>query len=492
MSETDALLKGIPSFGTDLDVIIIGAGISGINTAYRLQTELPAGTTYAILEGRDALGGTWDLFKYPGIRSDSDISTFGFPWFPWRKPTSLASAAEIKDYMRKAAEQYGIDRQIRYHHHVHSANWDTPSKRWHLSVSINDAPPTTFTARFLLLGTGYYDYTTPLQAIIPSISTFSGEVVHPQFWPSTFSPEGKHIAIIGSGATAVTLLPTLAPVAKHVTMIQRSPSYIFSIPLHTPLVTFLFKILPASVAHAINRTRWLIRSAMIQLTCRLFPETAKKNLRKATEAQLPPDIKYDPHFKPRYNPWEQRLCACVDGDFFAAFRSGKAGVVTGVIKEVKEKEIVMEDGQVVKPDVIVTATGLKLRFGGGIRFSVDEEEVKWNERFAWRASMVEGVPNLVFLMGYEQWSWTLGADASTRLFVRVWKEMVRRGKEVVMPRVEGEMEQRGMMGLSSTYLKTQYETLPKAGGGLWGPKRNYLNDIWKARFARIAKGLVFS
>ncbi|KAK4184345.1 hypothetical protein QBC35DRAFT_525581 [Podospora australis] len=476
---------------TNLDVLIIGAGISGINAAYRLQTEGPAGLTYAILEGRDSLGGTWDLFRYPGIRSDSDVYTFSFAWNPWKHKGTMASGDELKEYMTKSAQSQGIDQHILYRHQVLSANWRSDIAKWEFQVSHpGSSSPSIFRSRFVLLGTGYYDYKTPLETSIPGLSTFTGKIIHPQFWPKDYDYTNKHVVVIGSGATAVTIVPAMAPTVKRVTMLQRSPSYIFPLPSNPWITALLFAILPAKWAHYLNRLMWLWRSYLTTLVCRKFPALAKLVFRHVAVTSLPPSIPWDPHFKPKYNPWDQRVCACVDGDFFAALRSGKADVVTGAIKKITEKTIELESGESLQPDAIVTATGLKLRFGGGIKFSIDGKEFNWADKYAWRAAMLQDVPNLVFLTGYETASWTLGADVSAKLFVRVLHKMERLDAKVVVPQVEEgvKMAEKPMMSLSSTYLKTMREVLPKGGDGVWAPKSNYFADMAGAKWGGIGEG----
>lgn len=474
------------------DIIIVGAGISGINTAYRIQTEAPAHLNYVILEGRESLGGTWDLFRYPGIRSDSDIFTFGFPWSPWENGESLAAGDKIRNYIERSARSAGIDRNIRYQHSVTSADWSSDTKRWMLRVNVPGQPqPVVFEARFVILGTGYYDYETPLQATIPGIQNFGGKVLHPQFWPEDYDYTGKDVVVIGSGATAVTMLPSMAGSARRVTMLQRSPGYIFPLPSTSLLTSLLFMLLPATTAHLINRVVWLFKSYVTTLVCQRCPGLAKSLIRRRTIRELPPDISWDPHFKPRYNPWEQRFCACMDGDFFAALRSGKADVVTDRIRTVTDKTIELQSGATLHPDVIVTATGLKLMFGGGIVFRVDGRSFDVADKFAWKAVMLQDVPNLFFITGYENASWTLGADVSARLFVRILRRLDEVGASAVVPRLDGseDMPARPMMSLTSTYLENAGRVLPKGGTGHWGPKSNYFLDMAGARWGSISKDL---
>lgn len=492
----DTIYRETPSIEADgalfFDAIIIGAGISGINAAYRLQTDGPADLSYVILEGRDSIGGTWDLFRYPGIRSDSDIFTFGFPWSPWKRNESLPAGDKIKDYILSSAQSQGIDHHICYRHSVQAANWSTKRRNWELQVSVaGEQKPVTFRSRFVLLGTGYYDYETPLQTEIPGIENFGRKVIHPQFWPEDYDYTNQDVVVIGSGATAVTIVPSMAEKARNVTMLQRSPGYVFSLASNSVLAAFLFAILPSSTAHFLNRIIWLFRSYLTTLFCRSCPGLAKRVIKRVTIGQLPPDISWDPHFKPRYNPWEQRFCACMNGDFFASLRSGKADVKTDKIRRVTERSIELESGATLKPDVIVTATGLKLRFGGGIKFTLDGTPFNPAERFAWRAAMLEDVPNLLFITGYETASWTLGADVSAQLFIRILRQMYEKRANIAVPRVSKPeaMPERSMMNLTSTYLKNAREILPKAGVGEWSPKSNYFVDIARAKWGNISTDL---
>lgn len=477
---------------TYVDTLIVGAGISGINAAYRIQTEGPAGMTYALLEGRDTLGGTWDLFRYPGIRSDSDVYTFCFAWNPWKHKGTMASGERLREYMLQSAQSQGIDQHILYNHRVSTANWHSDLKNWEFQVAVAGRDePAVFRSRFLLLGTGYYDYEKPMQTVIPGLDRFAGKVIHPQFWPRDYDYKDKDVVVIGSGATAVTIVPAMAPAVRRVTMLQRSPSYLFPLPFDSLITRLLFFIFPFRMANYLNRLSWLVRSYLTTFFCRTWPSVAKAVFRHVTTRLLPPDIPYDPHFKPRYNPWDQRVCATVDGDFFAALRSGKADVVTDTIKTVTEKSIELESGQSLHPDAIVTATGLKLQFGGKIQFSIDGKSFKLADRYAWRAAMLQDTPNLVFLTGYETASWTLGADVSVKLFVRIMNRMHKTGAKEVVPRTDEAMSEKGMMSLSSGYLKTMREELPKGGDGIWSPKTNYFADMAGARWGSIAKDLEF-
>ncbi|KAK1977041.1 hypothetical protein LZ30DRAFT_602164 [Colletotrichum cereale] len=473
------------------DYIIVGAGISGINTAYYLQAHGPPNATYAIFEGRARMGGTWDLFRYPGIRSDSDIYTFGFSWNPWKGDYPLAGGGDICSYLAESASKHGIDRHIRYQHQVVSANWDSGAARWVLQVTTGDEKVKTVSARFVVLGTGYYDYEQPLATEIPGIQNFKGQVVHPQFWPEDLEYRDKNVVIIGSGATAVTLLPNIATDAAHVTMLQRSPGYIFSMPSRRGLFSrFLMFILPQSITGRLLRIQYFILGTLLYYYCRQFPQAARRLLMGAAKMQLPPNVPVDPHFKPRYNPWEQRLCVCPDADFYAALRSGKAEVATDFIDRVTDSEIVLKSGAALRPDIIITATGLRIRFAGSISISVDGVPVDLNTKYSYKTCMLQDVPNMAYVFGYSNASWTLGAEATSSYLVRLWRAMDAKGVSVVTPHPENlHMKPEVAVDLNSTYLQNSQKVFPKFGTGIWGPRTNYLVDLWKATVGDVFRGL---
>ncbi|KAH6652004.1 hypothetical protein BKA67DRAFT_572659 [Truncatella angustata] len=486
--------SGLPQIS---DVIIVGAGISGINAAYRIQSEAPQGTTYLILETRNSIGGTWDLFRYPGIRSDSDIITFGFAWNPWDKAESMASGPDIKEYMIRSAQKFGIDEHILFQRSVVSAEWYREEQLWTLtvqeSISGSDIVKRNIhKCRFLIMGTGYYDYTEPRKTTIPGLTDFKGTVVHPQFWPEDLDYKDKDVVIVGSGATAITLLPSMSHQARHVTMLQRSPTYVFSLPLRDNLTTSLRTWLPTSISRVLTRALWISRSCFTAFVCRRWPDYIRRKLKEATTKQLPPGISWDPHFNPRYNPWEQRLCASKGGDFYAALRSGKGSVVTDNITRVTENGIKLESGESLKADVIVTATGLKLKFAGGIKVAVDGEAVDFSDKWAWKSVMVQDVPNMVFITGYENASWTLGADVSIRHFIRLVRALERKHAKVAIPRLQEQevsMKAGSLFNLSSTYLKSAGSIFPKTGSGYWNAKKNYIVDMWGASWGDATAGL---
>lgn len=421
------------------DVLIIGAGIAGINTAYRLKTNLPH-LTFTILEARPSIGGTWDIFRYPGVRSDSDMYTYGFAWHPWRL-RALGEGEEIMAYLREAVAKHGLDDQIKLNHKVVGADWSSDTKRWTVRVE-HGGKTKSYVSRWLVHGTGAVQPDRPFPAVIPGIDNFKGQVLHPQFWPADRYHDDsyykdKKVVIIGSGSTAITLLPALVERgAAKVTMLQRSPSHVASIP--NP------ETIPAGIVGRLLPLTWLVwlRRLMshalmwlIHFTCANFPSTARRSIQDAARRQLPAHIPVDPHFDPSYNPWDQRLCLAKEGDFFAALRGGKADVVTGTIKTVTPGGIKLDDGSKIDADVIVTATGWILRFGGGIPVSVDGGgPVAWHEKLLWNRAMAQDVPNMFFMWGYTNVSWTLGVDTTATIMCRVIQKMEGQGARTAVPR----------------------------------------------------------
>ncbi|CAJ2505017.1 Uu.00g124110.m01.CDS01 [Anthostomella pinea] len=476
------------------DVVIIGAGISGINCAYRIQSQLP-GATFTVLENRDDLGGTWDLFKYPGVRSDSNLRHYSFAWHPWPyQNPPIADGPLIKQYLKDSVSQHGIDRYLRFGHKVVSTAWSSKSQQWKVKA-IHDGVAKEFRAQFLVLGTGYYDYQTPRQTVIPGLEDFKGEVVHPQFWPEDFDYTGKKLAVIGSGATTVTLLPNLAKKAAQAVMVQRSPTYIAAMNNRVPKAPWMQNYLPASTVKTWTRLSYMVKDYLTTVYCHYFPKQARALFRKMTIAKLPQRIDYDRHFTPRYNPWEQRVCLSPDGDFFQAFHNPNTDIVTGKIETVTKDGIQMEDGTIIPADCIVTATGLTMVLGGGIDISVDGQKLDWGDRFMWNGAMVEEVPNMVYMMGYVNHSWTLGADDTAHILIRVMKNMQRNGVRAAVPRVpEGAVtDTRRTWKLSSTYSQEAESRLPRSGShGPWRPKGHVPLDYLHARWGDVTTGLHYS
>ncbi|PVH76665.1 FAD/NAD(P)-binding domain-containing protein [Cadophora sp. DSE1049] len=479
-----------------VDVVIIGAGVSGINAAHRIQTQFP-NFSYIILEARDQIGGTWDLFKYPGIRSDSDLYTFGFPWQLWSSEKAIADGPAIKKYMIESAKQFGIDSKILFGHRLISADWSSKDKAWSLDVHVQGGKVMehrTVRAGFVLYGSGYYDYEVPLKTIIPGLERFKGAVIHPQFWPEDLDYTNKRVIIIGSGATAVTLLPVLSEKAASVTMLQRSPTYILSA-LARDRGSWIRNLLPSFIAHRLVRWKFMWLMFFYFQFCRAFPALATRQIKAATEKELPDHIRQDPNFKPAYNPWEQRLCVCPDGDFYRALREKNGDVVTDTVDSVVETGIRTTGGKHLVADIIITATGLKMRIAGGAQISVDGTVLRLSDKFIWKGTMVQDIPNTAFLLGYTNASWTLGAEASIQLMCRVMRAMIKQGALAICPRVQpgAELNPRSMMNLSSTYIKAGGSVLPKAGDrGPWLAKSNYFRDVWNAKFGDVKDGLEYS
>ncbi|TVY41270.1 FAD-containing monooxygenase [Lachnellula occidentalis] len=474
------------------DVMIIGAGLSGINSAYRIQTELPD-YSYTVLESRDAIGGTWDLFRYPGIRSDSDLHTFGFPWRPWSEHKAIAAGEAIRNYIRESAEEFGIDKKIRFGNKMVSADWSTEEQNWNMLVDSNGEEK-VFKARFVIFSTGYYDYNEPLKTTIPGIENFEGTRIHPQFWPEDLDYTDKKIVIVGSGATAVTLLPVLAQTAKHVTMLQRSPTYILSRPSVDPVGTFIRKVLPSWLASRIVRYKFLVLPFLFFKFCSAYPEAARRLIHKSVKAELPPTMSIDPDFNPRYNPWEQRLCVCPDGDFYQALRSGNADVVTDTIARVTATGIETQGGKVIDADIIITATGLKMQLAGGASISLNGTPLSLPSTFAWNSTMLSGIPNAAIIIGYTNASWTLGADAAAKLLIRLLKYMRKNDFSSAMPSVGDEgMQKQSLMNLNSTYVEKAKGDLPSAGDrSPWLPRSNYFVDYWGAAHGDLTGGMEFT
>lgn len=482
------------------DMIVVGAGLAGINCLYRLQTRLP-NAKIMLLEGRDDIGGAWDFFKYPGIRSDSDLFTYGFAWEPWPYDTPIAEAHLIVSYLHLCVKKYGLGKYINFQHKVTGGDWSSETKKWTLTVD-NAGRRKTFVTSFVVLGTGYFDYENPLPTTIPGLDRFQGKVVHPQFWPTDYDFSTKEVVVVGSGATAITLIPNLAKQAKHITMLQRSPGYIAAVGNRGAFSWMWF--LPKRVRGWLNWLHAMIIPFFQVIVCRVYPAFAKRGMLKATAKLLPANVGLDPHFTPSYNPWEQRVCLAPNGDFFQCLHEkdgqpAKAKVVTGKIKTVTEDSIACEDGQSIKADVIVTATGLKLLFGGGIPFRVDGELVNPHDHAIWDGCMLNDVPNLVFMTGYAWASWTLGVDNTAITLIRLWKKMQKRGDKAAVPKLglqrqleEGDREP--FLLLTSTYLKkdTAFPFHLAGGQGPWKARGNVWLDWVYARCGYIGKALDLS
>lgn len=473
------------------DILIIGAGLAGINMAYRLQTNMPH-LSFEVLEARNDLGGTWDLFKYPGVRSDSDMYTFGFAWRPWTHKT-LGEGSEIMTYLHECVSSTGLDKKISLRHKVVRADWSSEMQQWTVLVDHNEHTK-IYLAKWLVLSPGYFDYERPFPAVIPGIDTFQGQVLHPQFWPSDYDCSDKRFILIGSGATAVTMFPALVQKgAKQVTLLQRSPSYIVSIPNPETSQRGLFtRFLSLASLHQLRRFSWYYTMWMIHFSCKYFPAKVRDSIAVDIRKQLPSKTPFDPHFVPAYNPWEQRLCLASDGDFYRALHSESADIVTGKIKTVTAMGLELDNGTTLEADAIITATGLSMRFAGGIPIRIDGEVVDWSEKVLWNGCMVQDVPNLSFMWGYSNNSWTLGVDASATIACRLLKHMESQNMHVAVPRTCENVHSntQTMMKLSSTYIAAAEPHMPKYGSeGPWRPRADPIADMLHAQWGSVTKGL---
>lgn len=465
------------SEASHLDVLIIGAGLSGIDAAAHIAKAFP-GRNYAVLEQRAELGGTWSLFKYPGIRSDSDMFTLGFGWKPWDGQWAIADGPDILKYLQDAARETGVDQRIRYNHRVTKASWSTPDKRWTVDVEHVDTGETSqLTADFVWWTSGYYDYEEGYTPEFPGSDDFRGQIIHPQFWPEDLDYTGKEIVVIGSGATAVTLIPSMARDAGHITMLQRTPTYIMSVPRMMPLAKVVRRTMPKDTA---NRYMHKIYAGITINTYKFMrrnPKAGRAMIKKSAKPFLPADFDYDTHLNPPYNPWEQRLCAVPGGDLFKAMHSHKVDLVTDHIDTFTADGIRLKSGRELKADIIITATGLKVVMLGKAMVEVDGEPVKIGDHFTYKALMLSDIPNSAFTIGYSNASWTLKADLVCQYVVRLLDHMDEHNYKIVTPRIHGELAAGPLMDLSSGYLARAEGSMPQAGDkDPWRLKNNWYFD----------------
>ncbi|WP_347057108.1 NAD(P)/FAD-dependent oxidoreductase [Blastococcus sp. HT6-30] len=461
-----------------VDVLVVGAGLSGIGAACHLEKDRP-GTSYLVLESRAALGGTWDLFRYPGIRSDSDMFTLGYSFRPWDEAKSIADGPAIRRYIEETAREYGVTDNIRYHHRVLSAEWSTPNSRWTVTAERTDTGQTVrLTCSWLSVCSGYYRYDEGFRPRFEGEERFRGELVHPQHWPEDLDITGKKVVVIGSGATAVTLVPNLAEQAEHVTMLQRTPSYVMSLPSRDPLAQWLRAKLPARAAYPIVRWKNVLTSTALYQLSRRRPAMVRKLIRRLTEKQLPAGFAVSTHFNPPYDPWDQRLCLVPDGDLFRALRQGRASIATDRIRTFTEDGIELESGEHLAADVVVTATGLNLLPAGGMTLAVDGEPVELPETVSYKGMMLSGVPNFAMVIGYTNASWTLKADLVNGYVVRLLDHMDAHGYVSATPVAPPEGADAPFLDLAAGYVQRSLAGLPKQGGRApWRLHQNYLRDV---------------
>jgi len=475
------------------DVIVVGAGLSGIGAAYHLQTRCPD-RSYMILEGRKAIGGTWDLFRYPGIRSDSDMHTLGYNFRPWTKAKSIADGPSIREYVEETARDNGIDRHIRYGHHVLRADWSTPNARWTVETRTEDGSIQRFTCNFLFMCSGYYDYAQGYTPDFPGVAEFAGRVVHPQFWPDDLDYAGKKVVVIGSGATAVTLVPEMAKTAANVTMLQRSPTYVVSRPGEDAIANWLRAKLPAKAAYGITRWKNVLLGMMFYRMTRKRPEKVKQKLLGMVREHLGPDYDIATHFTPRYNPWDQRLCLVPDADLFETIKAGKATVVTDTIDRFTDRGIRLTSGKTLDADVVVTATGLRMQLLSDVAFSVDGAKRDLSKTLLYKGMMYSDVPNLASSFGYTNASWTLKADLTSMYVCRMLNVMAKRKLRQATPRIGATaMDEEPFLDFSSGYVQRAIHALPKQGSRKpWKLNQNYALDIMALKFGSVDDCMEFS
>jgi monooxygenase len=466
------------------DVIIVGAGLSGIGAAHHLQERCP-GKTYAILEARGAIGGTWDLFRYPGIRSDSDMYTLGYAFKPWKNAKAIADGPSILEYVRETARDDGSDRHIRFGHRVVRAEWSTPDSRWTVKAD-HEGRAVELTCSFLFMCSGYYRYSEGYTPDFAGLGEYQGRLVHPQHWPEGLEYAGKRVVVIGSGATAVTLVPAMAKDAAHVTMLQRSPTYVVSRPAEDRLANWLREHLPLATAYALTRWKNVLLQRFFFRLARSRPEQVKRGLIARVKQALGPDYDVETHFTPRYNPWDQRLCLVPDDDLFDAIKDGSASVVTGHIERFTAKGIRLVDGRELEADVVVTATGLVLELLGGMTVAVDGCDVEFASTVSYKGMMYSGVPNMASAFGYTNASWTLKCDLTCEYVCRLLNHMDRRGLVQATPRLAGPVETEAWLDFTSGYVVRAMEKFPKQGKQApWRLHQNYARDLAMIRFSSL-------
>jgi len=495
--ENEAVIAADPQAAAPqehVDVLIVGAGLSGIGAACHLRRQCPD-KTFILLEARESVGGTWDLFRYPGVRSDSDMYTLGYSFRPWRGGKALADGPAILSYIRQTAEDCGINRHIRFGQRAVKASWSSATSLWIVDIQGSDSGMAQLTCKHLHMCSGYYNYAQGHMPGWPGMERFKGRILHPQQWPDGLQYDGTRVVVIGSGATAVTLVPAMAERASHVTMLQRSPTYIVSRPAVDPIATALNRHLPAKPAYWLARWKNILLQRYFYATARHKPDAVRRLILGGVRAELGPDYDVQKHFNPRYAPWDQRLCLVPDGDLFAALRQGRASVVTDEIDYFTEQGIRLRSGTELAADIIVTATGLELQFLGGMALAVDGEAVNLAAALSYKGVMYSGVPNLTTAFGYTNASWTLKCDLISVYLCRLLRFMDAKGYAACRPeRGDAGASAETTLPLASGYVQRAQDRLPKQGlAWPWRSHQNYIKDLLAFRFGAIADGtLVFS
>ncbi len=473
------------------DVVIVGAGLSGVGAGYHLQDKSP-GKSYVILEGRPSMGGTWDLFRYPGIRSDSDMYTLGYSFRPWKEAKAIADGPSILKYVKDTAAEYGIDRHIRYSHWVKTASWSTDDATWTVEVVRGEGETARFTCNFLFLCGGYYSYEAGYTPDWAGMADFKGQILHPQKWPENYDYSGKKVVIIGSGATAVTLVPEMAKQAGHVTMLQRSPTYVVSRPAEDGLANWLRARLPAMTAYRITRWKNVLLGMLFYNMARKNPAKTKERIIGMVRENLGPDYDVDTHFTPRYNPWDQRLCLVPDNDLFDAIKAGSASVVTDQIEAFDATGLKLKSGAHLDADVVVTATGLTLEVLNGIEFIVDGAKVEPARTLSYKGMMYSDMPNMASSFGYTNASWTLKCDLTCEYVTRLLNHMDRTGMRQCTPRnTDPDLGEEPWLDFSSGYVQRSIDRFPKQGARKpWKQNQNYALDLMALRYGAVVDGVM--
>jgi monooxygenase len=469
-----------------VDVLIIGAGLSGIGGACQLRSKCP-NQSFIILESREASGGTWDLFRYPGIRSDSDMYTMSYGFKPWRDAAAIADGDKILRYIRETATEYDVERHIRYQHKVVAAHWSSLEKRWRVTAERSDTGELiTVSCKFIFSCSGYYDYESGYTPDFEGIDQFQGELFHAQHWPKALDYAGKRVVVVGSGATAVTLVPTMSHHTSHLVMLQRSPTYIANVPQEDPTARLLRKFLPISWAFRLTRWKKVLFQIYLYRLSRRRPKDLRRFLLGQVREELGPDYDVATHFTPRYDPWDQRLCAAPNGDMFAAIREGRAEVVTDQIDHFTAAGLQLKSGAHLEADIVVLATGLNLKFAGGVEYQIDEKPVDFTQHYIYRGMMFSDMPNLAFTVGYTNSSWTLKVELTANYMCRLLNHMQNQGHDCVVPRLKGSITEEPFLDFNAGYVLRSRDRFPKQGNRLpWKNYQNYIKDFISLRLGKL-------